>query len=201
MARRSNPARRVRPRLTASADGAPGCRLGHDGRTPRSRTTPTLRRCEAGFAIAGVAGRQIDAGHGGAPATCARGARQPRRETSPPPGPMATRAVASCASPAPHAFRFVSFPRIGGDPTGAEGNGPWQPAVASLSIAGAHGGEVDVDPLIDACGVEALRLRVARSLHHAEKIIWRTGTQVSALGFVVFTALGMDDGGCSESAP
>lgn len=66
----------------------------------------------------------------------------------------------------------------------------------------ARGWEVDVDPLIDACRVEALRLRVARSLHHAQKIIWRTGTQVWALGFVVFTALGMDDGGCSdESAP
>lgn len=51
--------------------------------------------------------------------------------------------------------------------------------------------EVDVDPLMDAdaCGGSPCQL-ACRALHHAEKmVIWRTGTKVSALRFVVFTTV------------
>lgn len=96
MARRSNPSRRVRPRLTASA---PAWDL--TGARPASSFYAATRICHCH--------RWWSLGGKSLADTCARGARQPRRETSPPPGPMATRAVASCVSPAPHAFRFVSF--------------------------------------------------------------------------------------------
>jgi hypothetical protein len=142
MARRSNPARRVRPRLTASADGAPGCPPGTwRAHAPLSyyavyATAVRGRICHRwGRRAANRCRPRRSTGHLRArrPPTAARNVAPTGADGD------AGRRVLRLARTARLSFRFVSFPRIGGDPTGAEGSGPWQPAVASLSIAGAHG--------------------------------------------------------------
>lgn len=210
MARRSNPARRVRS-TTADRECRRCACLGLDGRT-HGQLVLVLRRIgarPAGFAIARWGRRAANrcrprrsTGHLRArrPPTAARNVAHP--------GPGADgdagRRVLRLARTARVSFRLDES----GDPepTRAEGSRPRQPADRSplllFAIDGARARrEVDVDPLMDAdaCGGSPCQL-ACRALHHAEKmVIWRTGTKVSALRFVVFTTvLGADDDGCES---